>query len=48
MSNRILKRTGRVGTALAVGCCAFATVPATGQAAAINLATASPFVVLAG
>ena len=48
MSNRILKRTGRVGAALAVGCCAFATVPAAGQAAAINLATASPFVVLAG
>ena len=48
MSDRILKRTGRVGAALAVGCCAFATVPAAGQAAAINLATASPFVVLGG
>ena len=48
MSNRILKRTGRAGAAFAVGCCAFAAVPAVGQAATINLATASPFVVLAG
>ncbi len=47
MSNRTFKRTGRVGVALAVGC-AFAAVPAAAQAAAINLATASPFVVLGG
>ena len=47
MSNRTFKRTGRAGVALAVGC-AFAAVPAAAQAAAINLATASPFVVLGG
>lgn len=45
MSNRILKRTGRVGAALAVGC-AFAAPGA--HAAAINLASGSPFVVLGG
>jgi hypothetical protein len=45
VSNRILKRTGRVGAALAVGC----AIAAPGaHAAAINLASASPFVVLGG
>ena len=47
MSNRTFKRTRRVGVALAVGC-AVAAVPAAAQAAEINLATTSPFVVLAG
>jgi ice-binding like protein len=47
VSNRTLKRTGRVGVALAVGC-AFAAVPVSAQAAAVNLGTVSPFVVLGG
>ena len=41
MSNRIFKRTGRAGIALAVGC-AFAAVPAAAQAAPVNLATVEP------
>ena len=47
MSNRTSKRSGRAGIALAVGC-AFAAVPVAAQAAPVNLATASPFVVLGG
>ena len=46
MSNRILKRTGRAGVALAVGC-TFAVVPAAAQAQ-VDLATVEPFVVLGG
>jgi hypothetical protein len=47
VSNRTLKRTGRAGIALAVGC-AFAAVPVAAQAAPVNLGTVSPFVVLGG
>jgi hypothetical protein len=48
MSNRTrFKRARRSGAALAVGLGAL-TVPAAAQAAPVNLATASPFVVLAG
>ena len=48
MSNRIrLKHAKRAGTALAVGL-ALAAVPAAAQAAPVDLATASPFVVLGG
>jgi Ice-binding-like len=49
VSNRTFKRTGRAGVALAVGF-AFAAIPVAAQAAPvpINLATASPFVVLGG
>ena len=49
MSNRTLKRAGRAGVALAVGC-AFAAVPLSAQAAtpAVGLGTAEPFSVLAG
>ena len=49
MSNRTLKRTGRAGVALAVGC-AFAAVPLSAQAATapVGLGTAEPFSVLAG
>ena len=48
MSNRTLKRTGRAGVALAVGC-AFAAVPFSAQAATpVGLGTAEPFSVLAG
>ncbi len=42
-----LRRASRVGIALAAGL-AFAALPAVAQAAPVNLATASPFVVLAG
>ena len=42
-----LKRAGRAGIALAV-CLAFVVVPVAAQAAPVNLATASPFVVLGG
>jgi hypothetical protein len=42
-----LKRAGRAGIALAV-CSAFVVVPVAAQAAPVNLATASPFVVLGG
>ena len=41
------KRAGRAGIVLAVGL-AFATVPVAAQAAPVDLATASPFVVLGG
>jgi hypothetical protein len=48
MSNPLqLKRAGRTGIALAVGV-AFAAVPVAAQASQVNLATASPFVALAG
>jgi len=48
MSNRIRsRRASRAGITLAAGL-AFAAVPAAAQAAPVNLATASPFVVLAG
>ena len=48
MSNRTLRRTGRAGIALAVGC-AFAAVPPSAQAATpVGLGTAEPFSVLAG
>lgn len=48
MSNLIrLKRARRAGIALAAGL-AFAAVPAAAQAAAVNLGTVSPFVVLGG
>lgn len=48
MSNLIrLKRARRAGIALAVGL-AFAAVPAAAQAAAVNLGTVGPFVVLGG
>ncbi len=49
MSNRTLKRAGRAGVALAVGC-AFAAVPLSAQAATapVGLGTAEPFSVLAG
>ena len=49
MSNRTLKRTGRAGVALAVGC-AFAAVPLSAQAATapVGLGNAEPFSVLAG
>jgi hypothetical protein len=47
VSNRTFKRSGRAGIVLAVGC-AFAAVPVAAQAAPVNLATASPFVVLGG
>jgi len=48
VSNRFLKRTGRAGVALAVGC-AFAAVPVAAQAAParVDLRTADPFSVLA-
>ena len=48
MSNRTLRRAGRAGVAVAVGC-AFAAVPLSAQAAApVGLGTAEPFSVLAG
>jgi hypothetical protein len=48
MSNPIhLKRAGRAVAALAAGC-AFIAIPAAAQAAPVDLATVSPFVVLGG
>ncbi len=47
MSNRILKRTGRVGAVLAVGC-AFVAPGAQAAPATVDLHTATPFAVLAG
>jgi ice-binding like protein len=46
VSNRILKRTGRVAAALAVGC-AFAVPAAHAATANVDLGTATPFSVLA-